>query len=167
MQRLDCNEAVGNKISNSSVFWKKRITYSEEEETLTKKTAGLLIALAILIFVFAACPGDSPQEENIRHPAWGSPPYTGTVSGEASGYHQNGPIKIIITLTLEDGYITTVSFDGSSGNTDGYGSRVIDSAIGKIVADNSVEIDVMTGASVTSTAVVNAGRDALGKIPAE
>jgi uncharacterized protein with FMN-binding domain len=134
---------------------------------MNKKTAGLLIVCTILALVFGGCPADTPQEEDTRHSAYGSPPYTGSITGEASGYHQGGTAKVIITLTLEDGYITAVSFDGSSGNTAGIGSRVLETASAKIIKNNSVEIDVMSSASVTSRAVITAGKDALSKIPAE
>jgi fumarate reductase flavoprotein subunit len=130
---------------------------------MRKTTTILLFALTALGFVFTGCPTDA--QEDTRHSAYGSPPYTGPVNGEASDYHQGGAVKIIITLALEDGYITNVNFDGSSGNTSGIGSRVIDNASAEIVAKNSVEIDRVSGATVTRNTVIAAGKAALMDIP--
>lgn len=130
---------------------------------MKNKTAILFIALAVLGFMFTGCPTDS--EEDNRHSAYGTPPFTNTVTGQASGGHAGGTAKVVITLTLADGYITAVDLSGSTGNTTGYGSRVIDIAPAEIIAKNSVEIDKVSGATITWEALVAAGKAALGQIP--
>jgi uncharacterized protein with FMN-binding domain len=161
-----CNSLCRNNLPSPCSFIYNKEAFMEKPRRKPgithKKTAGPFIALVILSLVFAACPGNK-----AKRPVYGSPPYTGSVSGEASDYHSGGPVKISVTLTLKDGYITAVSFDGSSGNTAGIGSLVIDDAPARIIANNSVEIDVMTGSSITSNAVIKAGKEALSKIPTE
>jgi uncharacterized protein with FMN-binding domain len=125
-------------------------------------------ALAVLSLVFAACPNNPPEEKDNRHAPYGSPPYSGQVTGEANGTHQGGPTTIKLTLTLEEGYITSVGFDGSTGITEGIGSRVRDQAPAQIIAANSFNddvIDAFSGATVTRTTTIAAGKKALNTIP--
>ena len=132
---------------------------------MKKITIGVLIAFAAAGFVFTGCPTDSGGGDG-RHPAYGTTPYTGTVTGTASGAHAGGTATVVIALTLVDGYITAVDFEGSSGNTAGFGSNVLtDAKKNEIITKNSVEIDVVSGATVTRAALVKAGKQALNTIP--
>jgi uncharacterized protein with FMN-binding domain len=128
-----------------------------------KKGVILVFALTVLGFVFTGCSTD-PEEDN-KHPAYGTTPYNGTVTGDSTGYHQGGTARVVIALTLADGYNTAVDFTGSSGNTDTIGKPVIDKAPAEIIAKNSVEIDAVTNATVTWETLVAAGRAALSNIP--
>jgi uncharacterized protein with FMN-binding domain len=128
-----------------------------------RKERAILFALIALGFVFAGCPTD--PEEDTRHPAYGTPPFTDTVEGQKTGGHAGGTAKVVIKLTLEEGYITAVDLSESTGNTAGYGLPVITDAPAEIIAKNSVEIDKVSGATVTWETLVAAGKAALGQIP--
>jgi uncharacterized protein with FMN-binding domain len=130
---------------------------------MRNKTAILLFALTALSLIFSGCPTDA--EKDNRHPAYGSPPHTGDVTGDASGYHDGGATTVNITLSLKDGYITAVSYEGSTGITAGIGSLVRDKAPSQIVAKNSFDIDTFSGASVTRNLTIEAGKKALNTIP--
>lgn len=146
----------------------KNIIFSKEYNLKSKKNSLVIWLLAVLAvsLVFMSCPSDSedPPPDN-RHTPYGEPPYTGAASGSASGVHEHGPCVVSITLTLAKGYITGVSFTGSSGNSAGLGERVLNLAPAKIKEKNSVEIDVVSGSSVTSNLLITAGRQALATIP--
>ncbi|MDR2402607.1 MAG: FMN-binding protein [Spirochaetaceae bacterium] len=125
-------------------------------------------ALAVLSLVFAACPNDSPEEKDNRHAPYGSPPYSGQVTGEANGSHGGGQTTIKLTLTLEEGYITGVDFGGSTGITPSIGSQVRDQAPAQIIAANSFNddaIDTVTRATITRITTIAAGKNALNTIP--
>lgn len=70
--------------------------------------------------------------------------------------------SVSVSLTIENGVITDVTADGPN-ETQGIGSRAIDTLPGMIKAANSVEIDGVAGATVTSTAVLSAAKDALAQ----
>jgi uncharacterized protein with FMN-binding domain len=130
---------------------------------LSRKRMRFYTVLAVLglSLIFSGCPTDAAED---RHPAYGTPPYSGPATGEESGYHDGGPTTIKITLTLEEGYITTVSYEGSTGITNGIGSQVRDNAPSQIIARNSFDIDVFSGASVTRDLTIKAGKKALNTI---
>jgi uncharacterized protein with FMN-binding domain len=129
---------------------------------MRKKGAILLFALTALGFVFTGCSTDAGEDN--RHAPYGSPPFTGTVTSQQTGTHQGGQARVVIELTLADGYITAVDLSESTGNTAGIGLPVIQRAPARIIAKNSVEVDKVTGATVTWETLVAAGRAALGQI---
>ena len=79
---------------------------------------------------------------------------------EASAQGFGGEVKVI--LTLEDGKLTEVTAVGES-ETQGVGSNAIDLMPGRMVAENSVEVDGVSGATLTSTAILSAAKDALAQ----
>jgi uncharacterized protein with FMN-binding domain len=103
--------------------------------------------------------------ESGKHAPYGNPAFSGQVDGSAQGYHLEGLCKIVIILTLQEGYITGVDFTGSEGNTPGYGKRVIDGSPAQIIERNSFEIDAFSGATTSRNLVIQAGNGALSKIP--
>ncbi|MDR2798994.1 MAG: FMN-binding protein [Treponema sp.] len=132
---------------------------------MTKKLTVLLSA-AVFCFLLIGCPTETDDlPSSQKHAPYGDPPFSGEKSDTASSIHMEGPCKVIITLTLKDGYITNVSFEGSEGNTANVGGRVLSSAPDKIIAKNSVEIDAVSAATVTRNLVIEAGRKALAEIP--
>ena len=79
-----------------------------------------------------------------------------TLTGEAQGF--NGPITV--TVTLEDGKIVSVEALGDD-ETEGIGTPALTEIPAKIVASNSADVDVLSGATWTSEGVINAVKDAL------
>jgi len=77
---------------------------------------------------------------------------------EATAQGFGGEVKV--TLTIENGALTAVTAEGAS-ETTGIGSRAIELLPGTMLATNSVEVDGVAGATVTSTAVLEAAKAAL------
>jgi RnfABCDGE-type electron transport complex G subunit len=92
------------------------------------------------------------EEENTAVEATGTA-VTGTAKGFAS--------DVTVTATVDDGVITSISID-ASGETAGFGQRTMDDAdyqaqfIGKTLPLQDGDVDVLSGATYTSNAVVEA-----------
>jgi len=114
-----------------------------------KKLFGMLTAAALTLSL-AGCSSQAPAS---------SDGVSGTFTGEATG--QGGPSNPVkVTITLENSVITDFQAEGP-GETDGIGSKAIDSMPGAIVASNSLDVDMVSGATVTSTAILEAAKAAL------
>lgn len=77
---------------------------------------------------------------------------------EATAQGFGGEVKV--TLTIENGVLTAVTAEGAS-ETAGIGSRAIELMPATMLATNSVEVDGVAGATMTSTAVLEAAKAAL------
>lgn len=77
--------------------------------------------------------------------------------GEAQGY--GGTLRVAVTLS--DGKIESVQVTDHS-ETQGIGTRAVEALPDAIVKANSPEVEVVSGATVTSKAIMAAVRDALG-----
>ena len=94
-------------------------------------------------------------------PPWGIPLFTGTSEGSAFGWA--GPVGVFITL--ENGFITEVDFDLST-ETPAFVSRIPAMLRPIIKQRNSFNFpDIITGATVTTRGIIEAGRQALLNIP--
>lgn len=77
---------------------------------------------------------------------------------EAAAQGFGGEVKV--ALTIENGELTAVTAEGAS-ETTGIGSRAIELMPAAMLAANSVEVDGVAGATMTSTAVLEAAKAAL------
>jgi fumarate reductase flavoprotein subunit len=112
-----------------------------------KKTAvffAILLAAALAVWA------------QTKAPAYGK--FSGKVSGSAKGFGGD----VTVELTLKNGLITKADIKGPL-ETKEIGGKVITDAQKAIVARNSSDIDVVTGATLTSQAIINAGKNALAK----
>jgi uncharacterized protein with FMN-binding domain len=117
---------------------------------MSKKVTVLFFAgLLIFCFGLTGCPSDDPGPEYN----------TGTATVKRQGYTGN---LITVTITLTEGVITAARVTGAD-STD-RGQIVINRAGAEMVQKNTVEIDTLTGSTVTSNAIREAGREALAKI---
>ena len=82
------------------------------------------------------------------------------LTGEAEGY--GGPLKVAVTV--EDGKITQVRVTEHK-ETEGVGTKAIDTLPDAIVQANSTQVDVVAGATYTSKAILAAVDNALGVSP--
>jgi fumarate reductase flavoprotein subunit len=114
-----------------------------------KKLFGMLTAAALTLGM-VGCSSQAPASgEGV----------SGTYTAEAAG--QGGPSNPVkVTITLENSVITDFKAEGP-GETAGIGSKAIDSMPGAIVAANSLDVDMVSGATVTSTAILEAAKAAL------
>lgn len=106
---------------------------------MTKKTLSMLLAL-----VMTLCLGVTAFAED----------YTATAKGFGG--------DVTVTLTIEDGKLTNVQAEGPD-ETAGIGTMAIEQLPGAMVERNSVEVDAVASATVTSTAMLAAAADALGQ----
>ena len=81
---------------------------------------------------------------------------TVTGTGTAAGFGGD----VTVTVTLEDGVITAMTAEGAS-ETPGIGTPALESVPAAMVAGNTVNVDVMSGATFTSNGVIEAAKLAL------
>ena len=111
-----------------------------------KKMLAVLIAA---IFVLPVLAGIACAESALTD---------GTYSAEQQGF--GGPVKV--EVVIDGGKITDVAVTGNN-ETEGIGDQAIAKLPGAIVDAQSVEVDNVTGASVTSKAIKDAVADALAQ----
>jgi len=130
---------------------------------MTRKLSGITLVICLL---FSACfvefePPGSGGSVNTE----GYGDFTGSVFGTARGYHSD----IKVTLTFESGKIVKadiISVPGTGSESENFGVIAMKQAPAIIVARNSVELDALSGATITTNAIVAAGRAAIANIPA-
>jgi len=84
---------------------------------------------------------------------------SGTFTGEAVGQGgANNPVKV--TLTLQDSTIVNCEAEGP-GETEGIGTKALESMPGAIATTGSIAVDTVSGATVTSNAILGAAAAAL------
>ena len=83
---------------------------------------------------------------------------SGTFTATAQGHGGD----VTVTLTIEDGTLVEATAEGPS-ETEGIGTRPLELMPPSMVASNSVEVDIVAGATITSNAVLQAAADALAQ----
>lgn len=81
-----------------------------------------------------------------------------TFSATAKGFHGD----VTVTLTLENGTLTDVTAVGKDETLE-IGGRAIELMPQNMLASNTVDVDMVSGATYTSTAILNAAADALAQ----
>ena len=81
---------------------------------------------------------------------------SGTFTGTAKGIGGD----VTVTLTLENNKITDVKAEGKQ-ETEGIGSKALEKLPGEMVAGNTIDVDTVSGATITSTAIIKAAEAAL------
>jgi len=124
------------------------------------KSVFCLFLCAVMALSLAACSTSGQTAESGEATALPeiSPtaqPVTGT--GEATAQGFGGPVTVTVTVT--DGVITDVTATGAN-ETEGVGTNALDLLPGRIVEANSVEVDGVSGATYSSTAVLTAAKQA-------
>ena len=120
-----------------------------------KKTLALLLSMSML---FSACGGaktedkaeDKKEETKVEET-------TGEATGEGTASGHNGDLKAVVTFDGDK--ISKIDLEHEE--TEGLGDKAADSLVEKIVANNSVSVDNVSGATVTSTAVIEAVKAAI------
>jgi fumarate reductase flavoprotein subunit len=141
------------------------------------KKYGILV-LAVLSGIMFGCAQNAPAARQTETPAPAvsaqpapppaavvdegvvivSNPGPGPYTGAATGYH--GMVEV--TLEVKDRVIVSaVAVD--EGETVGIGTLAIDLLPGIMVNANSIEVDTISGATISSQAVLEAAAKALGK----
>ena len=123
---------------------------------MTRKTMILLGIGLLFSSFFLACataPSATPFTNALGQNA------SGTATGFARGY--GGEVNV--TLTLLDGFITNVVVRADQ-DTPMFANPVISRASNEMVANNTTEVDIVSGATITSRAVNEAAQAALDQI---
>ena len=120
--------------------------------------ACLVVAIAAFAGSNAAKRGKKTETATAASTESGSG-VSGTFEGTAPGLAgESNPVKV--TMTLENNVITDVQAEGP-GETEGIGSKAIDAMPSEMVAANSINVDGISGATITSTAIKDAAAAAL------
>ena len=120
---------------------------------MLKRWIKVLAVVTLVAMLMTACGGEKPQEEAANGMT------AGTYEEKVEGY--NG--EFIVTTTIdEDGKISKVEV-GENEETDGIGSNAIEKLPLEIVEKQSLAVDTITGATVTSTAILTAVENAIVK----
>ena len=116
------------------------------------KKSKILISLVLAcMMLLSACGGSAPAATTeAATPAAAS--YTGTAQGMGG--------EVSVTLTIENGVITDCVATGDK-ETDGIGSVVIAQFPAQVVEGNTINLDAVSGATITSNAFIEAAKAAL------
>lgn len=85
---------------------------------------------------------------------------TAAVAEEATGTSKGFGGDVTVTVTLTDGVITEVKAEGAN-ETEGIGSKAIESLPAAMVAGNTWNVDALSGATLTSNGLIEATKAAL------
>ena len=116
------------------------------------KKSKILISLVLAcMMLLSACGGSAPAA-TTEAAAPASASYTGTAQGMGG--------EVSVTLTIENGVITDCVAVGDK-ETDGIGSVVIAQFPAQVVEGNTINLDAVSGATITSNAFIEAAKAAL------
>ena len=116
------------------------------------KKSKILISLVLAcMMLLSACGGSAPAA-TTKAAAPAAASYTGTAQGMGG--------EVSVTLTIENGVITDCVATGDK-ETDGIGSVVIAQFPAQVVEGNTINLDAVSGATITSNAFVEAAKAAL------
>lgn len=124
---------------------------------MKKKLLALLCVLTLVVSL-TACggPGAGTATPDAEEDTGG---VAGTYEGTGAG--RNGDITVAVTLD-SDGKITNIEVV-SHEETEGVGTPAFDQMIPAMVENNSIAVDMVTSATLTSTGLLAAVKDALAK----
>lgn len=114
-------------------------------------TAACMLSTTLL---FTGCSSNNASDSNSDAAA------TGVVDGtyEASATGMASDVKV--TITVADGKITDCTID-ASGETEGLGTVVPDTLNSEIVEKQGVDVEAVSGATITSNAALTALADCM------
>ena len=117
-----------------------------------KKLLALMLIVAMIMVTTACGAKTETSETSGTLESEG-----GTFIGEADG--KNGPIKV--EVTIEKGEITGIEI--IENHESDFTKTTFDEILATIIAQNTADVDVITGATMTSEAIISAVSDALSK----
>ncbi len=120
---------------------------------MKRKILALLLATAMSLCLFTGCGGSSSPAAASGSTAGVAGVYEGTGTG------RNG--DIVVAVTLDDaGTITDIQVKENS-ETEGVGTPAFDQMIPQMVANNTIAVDTVATATLTSNGLLEAVRNAL------
>ena len=124
-----------------------------ESKGFSRTFVGVLFAAAIGLGTLPGCGSSSNAGASADGGVSGT--FTGTAVGMGG---ESNPVEV--TLTLEDSKIVDATATGA-GETEGIGSKAIDTMPGEIKSSGSIAVDTVSGATITSNAILEAAAAAL------
>ncbi|WP_308653019.1 flavocytochrome c [uncultured Anaerococcus sp.] len=114
------------------------------------KTLALLLSMTML---FSACgSAKTDKKAGVSKEA-----AVGETTGEGTAAGHNGDLKAVVTFDGDK----IAKIDLTHEETEGLGDKAADKLVEEIVANNSINVDTVSGATVTSTAVIEAVKAAI------
>ncbi len=124
--------------------------------------AALVVLICFSGWATQAAAHDAEVNEQIvaaqRATSRGSYATDGTFTGSAEGF--GGTVEM--SVTIEDGYITSVDIVDASSEDDAW-LEMAGVLVDRIVQEQTTSIDVVSGATYTSAGILNATTEALQK----
>lgn len=114
------------------------------------KTLALLLSMTML---FSAC-GSAKTDNKAGDSKEAA---VGETTGEGTAAGHNGDLKAVVTFDGDK----IAKIDLTHEETEGLGDKAADKLVEEIVANNSINVDTVSGATVTSTAVIEAVKTAI------
>ena len=120
----------------------------------------IVLLISISMLIGCATPTASPTdgETNTNEETNSEESFDGTYEGSAEGYH--GELDVLVSLDQE-GKILNIEVDENHGETEGIGTLPIEQFPEQIISSQSLDIDAITGATITGDALIEAIADAL------
>ncbi len=116
-----------------------------------KKLLSVLLVLSFALMMLGGCGGSAGV--SAGETAGQAKDYSGTYQGSAPGYH--GDLDVTVTLD-KVGKILAVEVAEDHGETEKIGTIPIERIPGAIVAGQSLQVDTVTGATITADAILAA-----------
>lgn len=120
---------------------------------MKKSVSIILVLLMFVSTVLCGCQASQSSTDQTNEKI-----ISGSYTASAKGFGGD----VVVTLTIKDGALAEVIAKGDS-ETDGVGSRAIELMPAAMAASNSVEVDIVSGATLTSNAILTAAADALAR----
>ncbi len=111
-----------------------------------KKSVKLMSILMALVMVLSACGGKTEEANGV----------TGTYEGKAKGH--NG--DVVLEVEFKNSKIEKITVK-SSEESAGIGDKAIEKLTEEVIANNTVDVDTVAAATVTSNAFIDAVKDAI------
>ena len=118
------------------------------------KTLALLLSMSML---FAACGGAKTDNNKADGNDTKVEEATGKKTGEGTAKGNNGDLKAVVTFDGDK----IAKIDLTHEETEGLGDKAADKLVDEIIANNSVSVDTVSGATMTSKAVIEAVKAAI------
>ena len=119
-----------------------------------KRTLSVLLVLMLIMTLAGCSQGTTVEEPQIAESAIQDGTFTGIGEGK------NGDIEVEVTIA---GGVITQAKVLSSDDTEGISDVAIEQVIAAVVANNSTNVEAVSGASLTSDGLLEAVRDAVSK----
>ena len=117
-----------------------------------KKKIALLMALCL--FVFSGCQSPSSGSDDNHNTAISAKFMAGTYEGSAQG--MGGEVPVTVTFTEDK--IESILV-GENGETAGLGTIPLEQLPNQIIAQQSLAVDIVSGATISSNALIEAVKD--------